>query len=164
MIILGFLLNLFSLFLRGASIVGLFGFIHYLQMIIIIPMIGAYISHDVTTFIATFGSCLLNFNFILKIDLLSIQNLIDIDYPQKNSYLDLIELASGSGLINLQASILLFMVYVCIGIIVMIAHAILLKYELSSRCLELNKFLYKILIFNVYIRFIIESFILYCLA
>ena len=86
--------------LAGASVTGLFGFVHCLQMIFILPMIGAHLSNDVTLFIANLSSSLLNFEFFLSSDKLYANKIIKIEYPQDNPYLKFTDLDSTSSLIN----------------------------------------------------------------
>ena len=68
MVLLGVMLKFFSLMFEGASISELFGYIHSLQMITIIPMIGAQISDNVTTFIVHLSTSLLSFNYFMPSD------------------------------------------------------------------------------------------------
>ena len=164
MVALGVTFNLISIMLAGASVTGLFGFVHFLQMIVILPMIGVHLSNDVTTFIAHLSSSLFSFNYFLPSDRLYVSKLIQIDYPQNNSYLRLINLSSGSSLINLQASIILFLALAVISICILLIHMITRKYEKSSRFAKLVKLVHKAFTFNIFIMFIIQSFVLYCLA
>ena len=164
MVVLGVVFNMFSLMLAGASFTGLFGFVHCLQMIVILPMIGAHLSNDVTTFIAHLSSSLFSFNYFLSSERLYVSKFIQIDYPQNNSYLRLIDLSSGSSLINLQASIILLLTLTIISVFVLLIRMMTRKYEKSSRFAKFAKLLHKTFIFNIFVIFIIESFVLYCLT
>ena len=164
MVVIGTLFNISNLLLGKASFGGVFWLINLLQMILIIPMIGAYISNAVTIFIVSFTDSLFSLSYFMPFDVPSIINLIDIDYPQKSSYMKLIDFTSGSSLINLQASIMLFIWLFCISIIVILIHMITRKYEESKWLPKTIRHLHKTLIFNLYITYIIESFVLYCVT
>ena len=126
---LGILFSFFSLLLAGASIAGIFGFINFLQMIVIIPMLGAYISKDVTVFIANLSGSLLDFNVLLPKDGLVGNEATGIHYPQNNSYLKLIDFRSSSGLLNWQVSVALLILLVLLGIIVFQVSKITKRYK-----------------------------------
>ena len=80
-------------------------FLSQMQLITLIPKIGAYIPSQVTRFITDMNHALFNFGIIVNdyktffgIDLY-------IDYPQPDAYLSLLKIDSGSGIINTQGNI-----------------------------------------------------------
>ena len=149
--------------LAGASVTGLFGFVHCLQIIFILPMIGAHLSNDVALFLANLSSSLFTFKYFLS-DRLYVNKLIQIDHPQNNSYLRFTDLSSTSSLMNLWASIMLLLTLAAISICILLIRKITRKYEKSSRLAKLVKLIHKVFMFNIFIMFIIQSFVLYCLA
>ena len=146
-VVISVLVDILAVCIGNGSNLCIFSMVHNLQMIVIIPMIGAYISDDVTTFIANLSISLLGFNKILPDNGIIGNKSTGIDYRNNNLYLRLIDFKSRSSLINCQGAI--FILILLIGIRIVISQ--ILKYTRkrisdtnSSGSSNANRFLSRI--------------------
>ena len=161
----GMVWNVITSILNKRSAQSSFSFINFVQLILLIPLIGAYLSPNVLDFIRGMKVWLLNFNFISLPNFNAINLMKYIDFEQDNSYLQSISLESGSIGIN---------IYYIIGtsLLIPLIHAIIF---ICNKCIQ-NKFsenkcthnlirkLYRAMTFGWYIRFIWEIYVFLLLA
>ena len=87
-------------------------------MIMLIPMIGSAMPSEVIVFISKLGVSLLDLSIIFGDSDSSITSLTGLDYPQTYWYYTLIEIESGSALVNLQMSLLSVFSFIPLTIII----------------------------------------------
>ena len=102
LLVAGSLINFINQF-NSQSIFSMFNTI---QLIVLIPMIGAYLPLDVAQFIAGLSFSLLNFQLI-GLNSLLIPSIIknSVSYDQPDNYLQLLSINDGSTIINIYSSI-----------------------------------------------------------
>jgi hypothetical protein len=90
-------LNLANSVLGGAAPQSSLNTMNTVQLILLLPLVGAYMPVNVITFITGMNFSLLNFDFIsLQENPLSQKEISEISFYQKDPYLNLIGFESGS--------------------------------------------------------------------
>ena len=135
------------------------------QLILLLPLIGAYLSPNVLDFIRGMKACLLNFDFMPAnpIHIGNVDNLVDFD--QQNPYLYLIGLESGSSVINIASVSGISLTMPLIHVISATLYCIIKKKFSEKKCTHL--FIRKVfrgLTFGAYIRFLYQVYIFLVLA
>ena len=111
-------LSFINLVINGSSLTGALGLFNNIQMIMLIPMIGSAMPSEVIVFISKLGVSLLDLSIIFGDSDSSITSLTGLDYPQTYWYYTLIEIESGSALVNLQMSLLSVFSFIPLTIII----------------------------------------------
>ena len=164
-IVFGMVWNVVTSILNKRSAQSSLSFINFVQLIIIIPLIGAYLSPNVLDFIKRMNIWLFSFKIISTSTLDAINPMKYLNFNQDNSYLQSISLNSGSSSIN---------IFYIIGasLLFPFAHAIIF---ICNKCIQ-NKFsenkcthvlirkLYRTMTFGWYIKFILEIYVFLLLA
>ena len=158
-LIIGSILNTIQCFSSGYSSGSIFTIMNQIQLIMLLPMLPNFMNKDVELFIISFNFCLFNFNFIqfppesLKID-------ISLDYDQPNSYLSMLKIDSGSGIVNLMSNIS------GVGFMIMFHGLLYMTIILLNKCKIDNRFStfinkwFKRMTFGWYLQCIIWSYLM----
>ena len=157
-------LSIGSSLLSMSSPQGAFSMINQFQMLILIPMIGSYIPNDVVVFITGMDFALLSFDFIPFEKIPLIGYIFEIfAYSQRFDYFSDIGLRSGSAFINqlklMSIIFLTFLIHLCWVPLFIISN------KMNSGIFKwiIDK-LFKIMTFSIYIRCILEAFLLIWLS
>ena len=151
------------MFSNTASSSSIWMLINVYQMMLFLPLTGAYIHPYVFQFIKGIDFSILNFSILDNTEgLLKINFMSYFDCTQQNDYLNDIGLQSWSTIINISLSVLF-------DIWIMIIHILLYLFYL---CVKSNrncfsKFVFnllKVMTFSVYIRKLLESFLLFSIS
>jgi hypothetical protein len=142
-----------------------YAMINQIQLLMLIPLLGAYLDPDIFKFIQGMNFAILSANILPSEGIGSTSIIKDIlDYPQPNDYLSELGMKSGSAFLNQIQLIYTWCLFLS-------WHSfILMNYISSSRPLVDSKFhstirdVFEWYTFGAYIRFFIESFLLLLLA
>ena len=132
LILLSSFANLVGWILSSGSIQSIFSLINKVQLILLLPMIPQSMSNSVVNFIASLNFSLLNFGFLLNSNSSGVGSISNGSYSQSNSYLAKINLVSGSGLININGTILIFIILVLSNILILVTF-LALKRRFSNK-------------------------------
>ena len=157
-------LNIISQMLNNYSNGSIFSLINEVQLILLLPMLPNYMSDEVKNFIASLNYCLFSLGFININIGENFQNQnISLDYNQPNSYLNLIDLNSGSGFVNVQSNIIGICPFIVIHIWLLIwSYAIPKRRENRWYSKWISK-LFERMTFGWYFQYIICSFLMFLL-
>ena len=121
LVVLSMGLNTISQMLNNFSNGSIFSLINEVQLILLLPILPNYMSDEVKSFIASLNYCLFSFDFININFEKNFQNQnISLDYNQPGSYLNQINLNSGSGFVNIQSNIIGICIFIVIHISLLI--------------------------------------------
>ena len=98
LILIWFVWNIVCSIWSNSSFQSSLAMINSIQLLLLLPLIGSYLPQNVIQFIWAMKFSLLNFDFLSKLKVNYVRNLIDFD--QSNSSLNLIGLESGSSGVN----------------------------------------------------------------
>jgi cysteine-rich repeat protein len=164
---LGISLSIVNALMNNSSISGSFSMLNAVQLILLLPLIGAYLPDDVLSFIRGMDFSLMNFDIFDFYDSKNIDNQfgINFDFEQADPYLYLIGLESGSTLINMMKIVELSMIIPMLHIWVAVAFWILKRrWDKSKWYFKFISNLLKGMTFGVYIMQIYEIYIFAVLA
>ena len=145
-----------------ASINSVFLFLSQMQIIMILPKIGAYMSKQVTLFIADMYHWLWNLDFMIsdKKKFFGIET--NLNYEQSDSYLELLQIKSGSAILNTQGNIILILNLLIVYLIANLVH-FLIKFwnakwiEYTNIVKNLAAIILKLFCFLIYINLMFIS-------
>ena len=147
------------------SCIGMFSIINYTQLILLLPMIPSSISDNVILFIWKLNYWLFSFDFFYNF---SNSQLIrpgfNFNYSQPNSYFKLLELNSGSTIVNLQGWAILFSILTTIYLLFIMVHNMWIKKFSNSWIVKSTKFTKLMSIRNMKYNYIFLSYILILLT
>lgn len=135
--------------------------VNAIQMLLILPLIGAYMPLRIIDFIRSLSFCMLNIDFLTVPIKMSTNSLLEsFDFAQPNDYLYLITIESGNSFVNLLTS---FGIYVLTPLfhLLIVGIYIWMQRNLVSKgcCFNIAKKTTQILTFGAYIRFILEIYL-----
>ena len=142
-----------------------FGMINQIQLVIILPLIGAYIPEKIYDYLKSMNASLFNLNFLPTSNsagTISFKGLFT--FKQPNSYLYLLQLNSGSAFVNILDLTTIVGFVIAIHILVLVLFAILTKINKYRRLKNLSLKILKMLTFGFYIGVLLETFILFLLV
>ena len=91
-----------TVFSSSSSSSNSFGMLNQIQLVILLPLIGAYIPEKIYDYLKSMNTSLFNLNFLPSSSSGSTINIKSLfDFKQPNSYLYLLQLNSGSALVNI---------------------------------------------------------------
>ena len=90
--------------LNAASTQSMFSLLNAIQLFLLLPCIGTYVPFEVISYMISLDFSLISMEFMPKIDLKFIVQMID--YEQTDTYLALIDFDSSSAIMNLTDTIL----------------------------------------------------------
>lgn len=134
--------------------------INAVQLLLLLPLIGAYLPLSVVDFIRGMSVSLFDVEFLnLSENPETRDSVSGISFDQTDPYLYLIGLESGSSIINILAVAGLFILIPIMHIPVWILHAYLKKKEVENWLSRVTHKFFHTLTFGVYIRFLFEVYI-----
>ena len=153
-------LNIINNMLNSFSSQNIFSLINQIQLIVLIPMLGTYLSLDVIQYITGINFVLWSFSFQSSNDIINSNWLSHIfSYSQRDSYLSSIKLSNGSTLINFVPTIIIFVFISSFHVCIKVLAYILRKYDNENK---MKKFIWKVydyFTFQVYVRFISQIYL-----
>ena len=151
---LGICIGIASVFIAGTSLQGVWSIVHFLQLILLLPLVAISMSKNVKEFIASNAYAALAVYPLSSAK--SIPLFKDLSFDQPDEYLKILGWSSGSTLVN---NIVLLMILIVLAIF----HSLscLLNHKLRSeegRLSFTSSKVYRFLTFAVYIRILIEIY------
>ena len=139
-----------------------FGMINQIQLVIILPLIGAYIPEKIYDYLKSMSASLFNLNFLPTSNsesTISFKSLFN--FKQPNSYLFLLQLNSGSAFVNILDLTTTVGFVIGIHILILVLFVIFTKINKCRRLKDISLKILKMLTFGFYIGVLLESFILF---
>ena len=139
--------------------------LNQIQLVILLPLIGAYIPEKIYDYLKSMNTSLLNLNFLPTDNsdsTISFKSLFD--FKQPNSYFYLLQLSSGSALVNILSLTTTVGLVIAVHILLLALFAVLRK---LNKLAKLQNFILKLvgmLTFGFYIGVCLESFIMFLLV
>jgi cysteine-rich repeat protein len=159
-------LNLATALLGGASPQASLNMVNSIQLLLLLPLIGAYIPRNIIDFIRGMNFSLFDFDFLsLEGNPETKEEVSNLSFEQDNPYLYLIGLESGSWMVNLLAITGLFSVIPLVHLII-----IPLYFFYAKANSQMNRWkkvvikMFREMTFGVYIRFLYEIYIFLVLS
>ena len=141
----------------------MFSGINQLQLILLLPLIGAFIPTKVVQFIVGMNISL-NILTFLNVSSFVPNKMQDLNYSQSNSYLYLINLKSGSSLFNWMSFCNLILFIIVLHFMVLFCWRLLSKVDPTRWIAKITTKLYEGMTFGVYVRTILENYLLLLIA
>jgi hypothetical protein len=160
-LLLGISSSVLTAMMSSGSSSSSFGMMNQLQLIIVLPLLGSYIPFKVMDFIKAMNDSMFTFGFIPS-ENTTLVNYIDEKYSfdQPNTYLFLLQLESGSAIVNVVNLLITIFTFITIHLLILCLY-LLLRY--IFRLEKVSSFIRKILslmTFGTYIVIVIETFLL----
>ena len=141
-----------------------FGMINQIQLVIILPLIGAYIPEKIYDYLKSMNASLFNPNFTPTSNSSSTNSFKSLfDFKQQNSYLYLLQLNSGSAFVNIVDLSTTVGFVICFHVAIVILYAILRRIRRFTFLKKILK-LIEMLTFGFYVGVLLETFILFLLV
>ena len=158
-------INLINAVLGSSSPQASLNMVNAVQLLLLLPLIGSYLPIDIIQFIRSMNFSLFDFEFLsLEGNPETEDDVSNVSFEQKNPFLYLIGLESGSSMINLVAVCGLFSIVPVIHAIISIIHFILSCKKVNNCFSKIVKRVFKELTFGVYVRFLYEIYLFLVLA
>jgi hypothetical protein len=165
-LITGIGLNLLNSLLGNSSPQSSLSMLNTIQLILLLPLVGAFIPKNVVNFIRGLNLTLLNFEFFdFRYSIFIFLEIPEISVAQTHPYLYLIGLESGSCFMNSFNIIGLFMIIPFIHMLIVLIYWWCAKGK--SKPNWVHKFIIKLfqeMTFGAYIRFLFEIYLFVVLA
>ena len=148
-------------FINQTNSQSIFSMLNQIQLIVLIPMIGAFVPLDVIQIITGLNFSLFNFDFINWSSFTSSQSFISrISYDQPDTYLQLLSIDDGSAIINIYSSIGVSLIIPLFHLLFCILYWFWINVDNTNKCKKIvSKFL-EWVCFGWYIRYIMEDIII----
>ena len=142
-----------------------FGMINQIQLVILLPLIGAFLPQKIYDYLKSMNASLFNLSFLPSSNSESSINIKSwFDFKQPNSYLYLLQLSSGSALVNILSLTTMVGAVIWLHILLLIIFSILFKLNKLVRVRRLIEKILKMLTFGFYVGVWIETYILFLLV
>ena len=142
-----------------------FGMMNQIQLVILLPIIGAYIPEKIYDYLKSMNASLFSFNFLPTSNSESTISFKEIfTFKQRNYYLYLLQLNSGSAFVNILDLTTTVGFVIWIHITLLILYAIFRRLGWFSILRKVILKLIDMLTFGFYIGVLLESFILFLLV
>jgi hypothetical protein len=155
-----------SAILSSSSSQSAWSSVNQFQLYLLIPLVGAYIHKDVLVFLEGFDFSMISFSFLSLDSIPIIKNILSLFPETPNSpYMQSIGLEYESTIRNIIGTMLLILTLLLLHILFAIPlqiHA--RKYDEDSKFRRFSKFLFLFFTFTIYIRVILESYLIVCLS
>lgn len=159
------IVNLMSACLTKGSYQSIFSSFNFLQIMLLIPLTGVYFPTKVSELIHSMRPALLTFYFLDCDDLsINTSDFEECGYAQSNAALDFIGLQLGSTIINVHLITAIFILILIFHLMLLPCYLCIVKKEKDGNFARLITSCVSLLSFTVYIRFILEAFLLICIA
>ena len=142
-----------------------FGMMNQIQLVILLPLIGAYLPQKIYDYLKSMNASLFNLNFLPTNNsesTISFKSLFD--FKQPNSFLFLLQLNSGSAFVNIIDLTTTVLIVVGVEIIILIIYVILRKTNKFQTLKSVMLKIFEMLTFGFYIGVWLETFILFLLV
>jgi hypothetical protein len=161
-----FLAGSASAILSSSSSQGAYSSINQFQLYLLIPLIGAFIHKDVLLFLKGFDFSMFSFSFIDFKSIPGVELLLSMFPNTENSkYMQSIGLEYESTVRNIIGTVLLLWVLALIHVIIVTPlNFYSKKYEETHKFRRLWTTLFLFFTFTIYIRAILEAYLLVCLS
>jgi hypothetical protein len=155
-----------SAILSSSSSQGAWSSVNQFQLYLLIPLVGAYIHKDVLAFLEGFNFSMISFSFLSLDSIPIIKNILSLFPGAPNSpYMQSIGLEYESTIRNIMGTMLLILILLLLHILIAIPLQIYArKYDEDSKFRRFSKFLFLFFTFAIYIRVILESYLIVCLS
>ena len=151
--------------LTMSSFNGAFAMINQFQMLLILMISGVYLSDGVKVTIVGMNFTMLNFNFIKLENLNFFKYLFDIfSFAQQYQNLDEIGISSGNTFINIFKLMFLIIIFILLHIILYPIISKLRSWRRESKYKIIGDKLFQIFTFSIYVRVIIQAFLVILLS
>ena len=153
---------LISVLTTASSSQSSFGMINQIQLILIIPLISAYLPDDIIDFIKAMNESLFNFKFLPTEDsslMESIKNYFD--FQQTNSYLYLLGLESGSALVNILKLSWILAIILAFHLVLIFLYYYLGSIWKFNKIAKVIRLTLSFLTFGLYINWMLGTFLLF---
>ena len=127
-------------------------------------MLPSFMPQFIANFIAKLSYCIFNFDFLydyVSLNLINVQ--FSFSYSQPSFYIDLMNITSGSTLVNIQGNLMTLLHILILHCIVMIMHYFIRHKQSLPWYLRWIRNLKEFMTFGVYIQFVTSSCLLVCL-
>jgi hypothetical protein len=160
-IITGVPLNLITSVVTSGSSSSSFGMMNQLQLIIVLPLLGSYIPEKIMDFINAMNDSLFSFSF-LPFDNTTLVDYIEEKYSfdQPNHYLYLLQLKSGSAIVNMTNLLIVFGMIAGVHLFVFF---IFLLFKYALKLTKVSNFIKKELLamtFGTYLTIFTEALLI----
>ena len=164
--ILGMSTNvLVTTFSSSSSSSSSFGMMNQIQLVILLPLVGAYLPEKIYDYLKSMNASLFNLGFLPTNNSPSVVSFKSMfDFKQPNSYLYLIGLESGSSLVNILNLTVVVGMVMCMHAVWLILFCIFRKVSCCTWLKNLNAKILKTLTFGFYIGVYCETYILFLLV
>ena len=163
-LIAGAIANLLSKFIANYSVSSVFGFINEVQLILLLPMLPHFMPQFIEDFIAKLNYCLFSFSFLYDFISLKMFNIqFSLSYNQPTYYIDLMNIKSGSTLINIQGNLMTLLQIASLHLTILILHYFIRHKQNLPWYLRWIRRLKEFMTFGVYIQYTTLSCLLVCL-
>lgn len=154
------MMGLASSIVFGAPLGSVFQSLNQFQLLMLIPLLDAYIPSTVLMFLNSMEISLINIDLHIEDYFPPLKLFIKLmDFPQPTPYLDQIGFSSGSSVINMIFSILFFYVMLFYNIFVIIIYKQVEDPVFENWYTKQVKRLYQTFLYGVYIRMFIEAYL-----
>jgi hypothetical protein len=155
-----------SAILSSSSSQGAWSSVNQFQLYLLIPLIGAYIHKDVLAFLEGFNFSMISFSFLSLDSIPIIKNILSLFPGAPNSpYMQSIGLEYESTIRNIMVTVIVILVLLLLHILIAIPLQIhTRKYDEDSKLRRFSKFIFLFFTFTIYIRVILESYLIVCLS
>ena len=164
--ILGMSTNvLVTTFSSSSSSSSSFGMMNQIQLVILLPLVGAYLPEKIYDYLKSMNASLFNLGFLPTNNSPSVVSFKSMfDFKQPNSYLYLIGLESGSSLVNILNLTVVVGMVMWVHAVSLILFWIFRKVSCCTWLKNLNAKILKTLTFGFYIGVYCETYILFLLV
>jgi hypothetical protein len=136
--------------------------INAVQLLLLLPLIGAYLPTDVYDFIVSMSFSLFNFGFLQTEERTNLDYIINyVDFEQNNEYLEDIGIGSGNSVVNIMSLMTIAILLPIEHLVIYFIHWLYNKAEEPEQlCLyKLCTKVYSFFMLDIYVRFLYEIFL-----
>ena len=142
-----------------------FGMINQIQLVILLPLIGAFLPQKIYDYLKSMNASLFNLSFLPSSNSESSINIKSwFNFKQPDSYLYLLQLSSGSALVNILSLTTVVGTVIWLHILILILYAILFKLNKLHFVKKLIVKILEMLTFGFYIGVWTEIYILFLIV
>ena len=155
------ILNTISMIVSSYSVSSIFGFVNEVQLILLLPMLPYFMPQFIQDFIAKLNYCMFSFSFLYNYISLHLFNVeFQMTYEQQSYYIDLMDIKSGSSLINIQGNLLTLLQIIWCHIVILIIHYFIWKKQNLPWYLKWIRTFKNFMTFGIYIQYATSSVLL----
>ena len=142
----------------------MFESINQLQLLMLLPLLGVYLPIKVIDYIKSLFSSLISFGLEYE-DIKGVDNLYSyLHHPQPNEMLDYLGFESGSTLVNVDDTVVVFFSILALHLIISLCYLMVRTKKNDKLYIRMIKYIFESFNFGVHIRFILEAFLILLLC